>query len=89
MQKTLTEMSLSLHQVLSDLTGLSALTIIRAILAVERDPWKLAALKDNRVKKSKEEIARCLEGDYRKEHLFALGAGAGTLRVLPGQDRAV
>ncbi len=38
----------------------------------ERDPWKLAALKDNRVKKSKEQIARCLEGDYRKEHLFAL-----------------
>ena len=75
MQKALTEMNLSLHQVLSDLTGLSALAMIRAILAGERDPWKLAALKDNRVKKSKEEIARCLEGDYRSEHLFALGQG--------------
>ena len=72
MQKALTEMNLSLHHVLSDLTGLSSLAIIRAILAGERDPWKLAALKDNRVKKSKEQIARCLEGDYRKEHLFAL-----------------
>jgi hypothetical protein len=61
MQKALTEMNLSLHHVLSDLTGLSALAIIRAILAGERDPWKLTALKDNRVKKSKEEIARCLE----------------------------
>jgi len=72
MQKALIEMNLSLHHVLSDITGLSALAIIRAILAGERDPWKLAALKDNRVKKSKEEIARSLEGDYRKEHLFAL-----------------
>src|SRR5450759_1580290 len=33
MQKALTEMNLSLHHVLSDLTGLSALAIIRAILA--------------------------------------------------------
>ena len=73
MQKALTEMNLSLHQVLSDLTGVSGLTIIRAILAGERDPWKLAAMKDNRVKKSDEQIARCLEGDYRPEHLFALG----------------
>lgn len=72
MQKALTEMNLSLHQVLSDITGLSALSIIRAILAGERDPWKLAAMKDNRVKKSNEEIARCLDGDYRSEHLFAL-----------------
>jgi transposase len=72
MQKALTEMNLSLHHVLSDLTGLSAMTIIRAILAGERDPWKLAAMKDRRVKKSQEQIARCLEGDYRSEHLFAL-----------------
>jgi transposase len=72
MQKALTEMNLSLHHVLSDLTGQSALAMIRAILAGERDPWKLAALKNNRVKKPKEEIARCLEGDYRSEHLFAL-----------------
>ena len=72
MQKALTEMNLSLHHVLSDLTGLSAMMIIRAILAGERDPWKLAGMKDRRVKKSQEQIARCLEGDYRDEHLFAL-----------------
>jgi transposase len=73
MQKALTEMNLSLHHVLSDITGLSALAIIRAILAGERDPWKLAQMKDKRVKRTNEQIARCLEGDYRPEHLFALG----------------
>ncbi len=72
MQKALIEMNLKLHHMLSDLTGVSGMAIIRAILAGERDPLKLAALKHERVKKSDAEIARALEGEYREEHLFAL-----------------
>jgi hypothetical protein len=65
-------MNIGLHHVLSDLTGVSGLAIIRAILEGERDTHKLAALKHPYVRKSPEEIAQALEGDYREEHLFAL-----------------
>jgi len=72
MQKALTEMNIKLHQVLSDLTGLTGMTIVRAILAGERDRLKLASLKHGRVKSDVAKIAKSLEGDYRAEHLFAL-----------------
>lgn len=72
MQKALTEMNIKLHQVISDLTGLTGLTIVRAILAGERDRLKLAAMKDRRIKSDVASIAKALEGDYRAEHLFAL-----------------
>ena len=72
MQKALTEMNLKLHQVISDLTGVTGLAIVRAILAGERDRLKLAAMKDRRIKSSEATIAKALEGDYRAEHLFAL-----------------
>jgi transposase len=72
MQKALTEMNIGLHHVLSDLTGVSGLSIIRSILEGERDTLKLASLKHPYVRKPVEEIAQALEGDYREEHLFAL-----------------
>jgi transposase len=72
MQKALTQMNLHLHQVLSDLTGVSGMRILKAIVAGERDPLKLAALKHERVRKSQAEIAAALSGDYRAEHLFVL-----------------
>ena len=72
MQKALTQMNLKLHHVISDLTGLTGMAIIRAILAGERDRLKLAALKDWRIKSDSHTIAKALEGDYRPEHLFAL-----------------
>jgi len=72
MQKALTEMNIKLHQVISDLTGMTGMTIVRAILAGERDRLKLASLKHGRVKSDVTKIAKSLEGDYRAEHLFAL-----------------
>ena len=72
MQKSLTQMNLKVHQVLSDLSGQSGMRIVRAILQGERDRMKLAGLADRRVKSSLETIAKSLEGDYRAEHLFAL-----------------
>lgn len=72
MQKALDQMNLQLHHVLSDITGYSGLAIMDAILAGERDPAKLAELRDRRVKASKETIIKALEADYRAEHLFTL-----------------
>jgi len=73
MQKALLQMNLQLHHVISDVTGVTGLAIIRAILAGERDPERLARFKDHRIKASLETIAKALAGDYRAEHLFVLG----------------
>jgi len=72
MHKALTQMNVQLHHVLSDLTGKTGLAILDALLAGERDPETLAALRDFRIKASPEVIAKSLVGDYRPEHLFAL-----------------
>jgi transposase len=72
MQKALQQMNLQLHQVLSDVNGLSGLAIIAAILKGQRNPLQLAALADRRVKSTPTQIAKALIGDYRAEHLFQL-----------------
>lgn len=72
MQKALDQMNLQLHHVLSDITGVTGRKILAAILAGERDPKQLAKLRDPRVRARIETIERALEGDYRREHLFAL-----------------
>lgn len=72
MQKSLDQMNLQLHHVLSEITGLSGQKILDAMLAGERDPVKLAELCHQRVRSSRDTVAKALEGDYRPEHLFAL-----------------
>lgn len=72
MQKALDQMNVQLHHVLSDITGLSGLAILDAILAGERDPRVLARLRDGPVKASEETMVQALTGDYRDEHLFTL-----------------
>lgn len=72
MQKALTQMNVQLHRVLSDITGTSGMAIIRAIVAGERQPETLAALKHPYAKRSTTEIAAALTGDYRPEHVFVL-----------------
>jgi len=72
MQKALGQMNILLPQVVSSLVGQTGLNIIHAILAGERDPRKLAALRHGRCKRSEEEIARALYGNYRPEHLRQL-----------------
>ncbi len=72
MQKALLQMNVQLSQALSDVTGETGLAIIRAIVAGERDPQKLAALRDRNCKKSAEEIGKALTGTWREEHLFIL-----------------
>jgi transposase len=72
MQKALTQMNVQLANVLSDISGVTGQAIIKAILAGERDPHKLAQLRDRRVKASQEQIARYLEGNWQEDLLFVL-----------------
>ena len=72
MQKALLQMNLQLSQVLTDITGETGMHIIRAIVGGERDPYKLAAMRNHRCKKDEEEIAKALTGTWRAEHLFVL-----------------
>jgi transposase len=71
-QKALVQMNIQLGEVLSDVMGLTGQTVIRAIVAGQRDPQVLASYRNGRVKASKDEIARALQGNWRQEHLFVL-----------------
>jgi transposase len=70
MQKALRLMNIRLDVVLNDITGKSGRAIIEAILMGQTDPQQLTCLADGRVKKSKEEIARSLQGNWRQDLLF-------------------
>ncbi len=72
MQKALQQMNVHLTQVLADITGVTGMAIIRAIVAGERDPQVLAAFRDPKVHKSEAQIAKALTGNYRPEHIFTL-----------------
>jgi transposase len=77
MQKALTKMNIQLANVISDISGLSGQAIIAAVLEGERDPYKLANLVDYRVKASRDEVARSLEGNWRDEKWWRTATGRG------------
>jgi transposase len=72
MQKVLTEMNVQIANVISDISGVTGMAILDAILGGERDRYKLAELANPRIQAGKEEIARSLEGNWRPELLFIL-----------------
>ncbi len=72
MQKAMTQMNVQLHLVISDITGLTGLAILDAILAGERSPKVLAALRHRNIRAKEETIIKALEGTWRREHLFTL-----------------
>jgi transposase len=80
MQKALDQMNLQLHHVISDITGVTGMTIMKALLADERNPHTLATLRDGRVKATLDTIAKSLVGDYRREHLSTLGQSLAAFR---------
>jgi transposase len=71
-QKALELMNIKLHTIISDIDGKTGLLIIEAILTGERDPEVLADLRDKRIKASREDIIKSLEGHWTTEHLFEL-----------------
>ena len=81
MQKALSQMNVSLHLAISDITGVTGLRILNKILLGQRDPKTLAELRDPRVKCSEETLVKALTGDYRAEHLFALKQAFDLYRV--------
>ena len=72
MQKALMQMNLQLHHVVSDITGVTGMSIIRAIVDGERDPHALAAHRERGCHASAETMCQALVGNYREEHVFAL-----------------
>ena len=72
MQKALTQMNLKLQHVISNITGKTGMDIIEAIVAGERDPWKLAQFRRPGMKADAATIARSLQGHWREEHIFEL-----------------
>jgi transposase len=72
MQKALTQMNVQLANVVADVTGLTGMRIIRAILNGERNPERLASMRHWRTKNDEATIAKGLEGTYEPEHIFAL-----------------
>ncbi len=84
MQKSLEQMNVKLHHVISDLSGVTGLAIVEAIVKGERDPQKLAKLRDKRVQASEETIIASLVGDYRREHLVTLESALKFYRSYKG-----
>jgi transposase len=74
MQKALDQMNVQVHRAVTDLTGTTGMAIVRAIVAGERNPARLAMHRDRRCHKSVEDIAQYLTGTWREEHLFNLAA---------------
>lgn len=72
MQKSLTQMNIHLHHVISDISGETGLRILDAIVNGQYNPNELVKLKSRRIKASDEKLLKSLEGDYRREHIFTL-----------------
>ena len=87
MQKTLDQMNVRVHRAVTDITGVTGMKIIRAIVDGERDPRVLASLRDHRCKKPEKDIAEHLTGTWRSEHLFNLKSSLEHYDFLEGQIR--
>jgi transposase len=87
MQKSCDQMNIRIHHAVSDMDGVTGLAILHAIARGERDPLKLAALRDRRCKQSEAEIAEHLRGNWRPEHLFNLGQALLTYEFIAERIR--
>jgi transposase len=77
MQKALVQTNLQLPIVISDITGVTGLRILRDIVAGRTDPHALAQHRDARCQASEAEITAALTGHYRPEHVFVLQQNLG------------
>jgi transposase len=88
MQKALEQMNVKLTEVVSDVTGVTGMTIIKAIVRGQRDPLELAKYRNDKCKRTEAEIARALYGNWRDEHLFALEQAVELYEFYQRQVRA-
>jgi transposase len=93
MQKSLDQMNLQIHHVISDITGVTGLAIVDAIVDGETDPQQLARLRNHRIHASVETVTKSLVGDYRREHIFTLKQSLAAYRyyqqLIAGCDQEV
>ena len=82
MQKNLEQMNVQLHKVLSDISGVSGMRILRAIVAGKQNPEELAAMAVGGIKATPKEVAEALRGHYREQHVFALSQALKTFDFL-------
>ena len=85
MQKALTQMNVQLANAISDISGTTGQAILSAIVAGERDPWKLAKFRDPRIKASEATIVKSLQGNWRPELLFVLQQELESYRSFQGK----
>jgi len=88
MHKALTQMNVQIQHVISDITGLTGLAIVDAIIQGQRDPAVLAKLRDPHIQASEETIRKSLEGNWRPEHLFTLQQSRQSYQHYQEQIRA-
>jgi len=81
-QKSLDQMNVQVHRAVTDITGVTGMLMVRAIVDGEHNPLKLAAFRDRRCKKSEAQIAEHLTGTWRDEHLFNLASALRLYDVL-------
>ena len=86
LQKALDQMNVQVHRAVADITGVTGMAIVRAIVAGERDPVRLAAHRQRGCHKSAQEIAHYLTGNWRDEHLFNL---ASALRLFDALEHEI
>lgn len=73
MQKAFILMNIKLHNVISQINGVSGMRIIKAIISGNHNPVELASLcEESILKKKKELVIASLKGNFREEHLFSL-----------------
>jgi transposase len=72
MHKCMDQMNVRVHHAVKDVNGVTGMAMVRAIVAGERDPRKLAGLRDRNCHKSEAEMVELLTGNWRSDHLFNL-----------------
>jgi transposase len=85
MQKALEQMNVKLAETISDITGVTGMLILKAIVRGTRDPQELAKYRNEHCKCTLAEMARALQGNWREEHLFALRQALKTYEHLRRQ----
>jgi transposase len=87
MQKSLEQMNIKIHTVISDILGKTGMQIIRAILDGNHDPEELSELRDPRIKATREDIVKSLQGVWKEEYLFTLAQSYDTYMFYQHQIR--
>lgn len=85
MQKSLEQMNIKIHTVISDILGKTGMQIIEAIIDGNRDPEDLSKLRDPRIKASREDIIKSLQGIWKDEYVFTLNQAYDTYRFYQNQ----